>query len=446
MSPNTPAAQRVASQSPNGATASVLLSGERSRKALEAAYHQVRQHSEALIAPLNPEDMVVQTMADVSPTKWHLAHTSWFFQTFVLDQYQCDYDKPDEAFAYLFNSYYEQVGQQFPRPHRGWISRPTLDEVLHYRRAVDEGIGNFIAQADDDVWPRVAQLLVMGMHHEKQHQELMLTDIKHVLAQNPMFPAAYRAPERSPRANGRPSGADSFVPIAEQLTTVGWEAQDGFCFDCETPAHKLYMHAFALAEGLVSNGDYLEFVEADGYERPELWPSDGWALVRSEAWRQPLYWRRDGAGGWQEFTLHGLLPLDRAAPVCHLSWYEAQAYATFKGARLPTEAELEKAAVQAPDSERRAGCYHPHCTQIDDGQCSQQAWLWTSSAFLPYPGFKKVDGAIGEYNGKFMSGQMVLRGGSCLTPDHHMRPTYRNFFPPPARWQMTGLRLAKTLG
>ena len=415
--------------------AEVLLGTQRQKSAVRGAFQAVRATTEALAAPLQNEDMVVQTMPDVSPTKWHLAHTTWFFRTFLVEHYKCDCAPVDPNFGYLFNSYYQQVGEQYPRPQRGWLSRPTLEEVLDYRRSTDLAIEAMIDAADDDCWPEMADLLVLGMHHEKQHQELILTDIKHVLSCNPLLPAAY------PKPPVRPSRSDSSPTVRspERVAVMGRDGNGSFCFDCETPMHRHLLSGFQLEECAVTNGQYLEFMEAGGYCKPEWWPSDGWAIVSSEGWEHPLYWYPDEGGKWMEYSLHGLLPLDPDGPVCHLSWYEAQAYASFRGARLPTEAELEcsgelAAGVEEPLAGR---CYHP-C----DGR---QVWLWTGSAFLPYPGFCPPEGAIGEYNGKFMSGQMVLRGGSCLTPEHHLRSTYRNFFPPQARWQMAGIRLAQTV-
>jgi ergothioneine biosynthesis protein EgtB len=403
------------------------------RGALAARYRAVRRASLTLAAPLSAEDQQVQSMPDVSPTKWHLAHVTWFFETFLL----APAGRPvfDPAFAYLFNSYYETVGARHPRPERGLITRPGLDEVHAYRAFVDAGMEALIAAASEAQWAAMAPLVELGLNHEEQHQELLLMDIKHVLSLNPLQPAY--APAPSPARAGREA---EWIDFDGGLVEIG--ARGGaFAFDNETPRHKAWLEPYRLKDRLVTAGEWLAFVEDGGYRRPELWLSDGWAAVNRECWEAPLYWRRD-ADGWSIFTLHGRGPLDPHAPVCHVSFYEADAYARWAGARLPTEAEWEAAAVAAPWTAPFA--LHP--TGADDApglrQLAGSVWQWTASAYLAYPRFKPLAGAVGEYNGKFMSGQMVLRGGACVTPPGHARPTYRNFFPPAARWPFTGVRLA----
>lgn len=426
---------------------------------LLAAFGQVRGYSEALAAPLATEDMVVQTMPDVSPTKWHLAHTTWFFQTFVLDQASWPYSRPNPQFAYLFNSYYEQVGAQFPRPQRGLITRPTVAEVMDYRAAIDRAIEEMLQQADEATWQKVRDVLILGLHHEQQHQELMLTDIKHVLFANPLRPAAYRpaataaaTPAATIGSLADPQGGEAedalaFCEFSGGINRIGATAPgggqaDAFCFDCELPCHQVLLTDFALATRPVTNGEFLAFVEAGGYQRPEFWAADGWATVRNENWRHPLYWENCD-GQWQEFSLYGMQSLCPDAAVCHLSWYEAQACANFNGCRLPLEAELE-IALALDHAEDATECrYHPGAISPTAALQPAGVWEWTGSAFLPYPGYTATEGALGEYNGKFMSGQMVLKGGSCLTPAGHIRSSYRNFFPPAARWQMSGVRLAR---
>ena len=378
-------------------------------------FSTVRTRTEALAAPLSPEDMVVQSMPDVSPAKWHLGHTSWFFETFILKNFDSAYKVFDEAYNYLFNSYYNAVGDRQPRPRRGMLTRPPLADVMAYRAQVTEAMLDLIGLAEKHRdWPAILKLLELGCHHEQQHQELLLTDIKHVLFQNPLKPAySQAAPDKAKKTEKL-----SWRGFAEGVVEIG-HGGDGFSFDCEGPRHKVYLNAFELASRPVSNAEYLEFIEDGGYARPDHWLSDGWAHICQKELSRPLYWeRRDQE--WREFTLRGEQPLNPGAPVCHLSYYEADAYARWAGARLPAEAELEISA---------------------DGP--GEVWQWTSSAYSPYPGFKAAAGAVGEYNGKFMCSQMVLRGGSGATAEGHWRPTYRNFFYPPDAWQFTGLRLAR---
>jgi ergothioneine biosynthesis protein EgtB len=394
-------------------------------------YQAVRQRSIALAEPLSAEDCAIQSMPDASPVKWHLAHTTWFFETFVLK------GKPFNAgYGFLFNSYYNAIGERHPRPERGMLSRPSLEEVLAYRKHVDDAI----ARLGGD-----ARLIELGLQHEQQHQELMLTDLKHLLSRNPLKPAYQKQwpltaiEAREPRWIGVPDG----------LYEVG-HAGEGFCFDNETPRHRVWLDAFEMASHPVTHGDFLAFIDDGGYRRPELWLSAGWDAVTARGWQAPLYWeKRDGA--WRLFTLHGEVPVDPHTPACHVSFYEADAFARWSGARLPTEAEWEVAARDTPLQGNfvESGALHPLALREAPpaGKLAQafgDVWEWTRSDYAPYPGYQPAAGAIGEYNGKFMSGQYVLRGGSCATPASHIRATYRNFFPPEARWQFSGLRLART--
>jgi ergothioneine biosynthesis protein EgtB len=383
--------------------------------ALASRYAEVRAFTEALAAPLSGEDQTVQSMADVSPTKWHRAHTTWFFETFVLPSAVPSYRAFDPSYAYLFNSYYETVGPRHPRADRGQLSRPGIEEVAAYRAYVDHAMGDAISSMDR----RLRELVRLGVHHEQQHQELLLMDIKHVLSCNPLRPA-YR-PAAVSLLDERPVG---WHALDGGLVEIGHDG-NGFAFDNETPRHRVFLESYALADRPVSCGDWLAFIADDGYRRPDLWLSDGWAAVQAQGWEAPLYWERDG-DRWRVFTLSGLHPVDPAVPVCHISYYEADAYARWAGARLPTEAEWEAA------TDRRHGV-----DVLDD------VWQWTASAYLPYPRFRIAEGAVGEYNGKFMVNQHVLRGGCSASPEGHVRPTYRNFFPPGARWAFSGARLAR---
>ncbi|WP_233236816.1 ergothioneine biosynthesis protein EgtB [Bordetella sp. LUAb4] len=479
-----------------------------SRDTLRAAYEAVRAHSLALAEPLSPEDQCVQSMPDASPTKWHLAHTTWFFETLVLREHDPAYKLFDEHFPYLFNSYYEALGPRHARPERGMLTRPSQQQVLAYRRHVDESMAALLDSADTDVLAALAPMLELGLHHEQQHQELLLTDILHAFSRNPLFPA-YRSagvlnapgvtsavgPAGTPRALtivssaegvGRHASTDdggartdstvaagagaglgaarsagagtaadasttahsSSAPaggIALQwlrhpggMVEVGHHADPslGFAFDNERPRHAAYLHPYAIANRLVTCGEYACFIEDGGYQRPEFWLSDGWATVRAQEWQAPAYWLLDGDArlrargleGDHVFGLGGLLPLDPHEPVAQLSLYEAAAYAAWADARLPTEFEWEAASLLPGFL-----------------QGSRHVWQWTRSSYDPYPGFKPLNGAAAEYNGKFMVGQLVLRGGSIATPEGHTRPTYRNFFPPAARWQFSGLRLARDI-
>lgn len=400
------------------------------------SYRRIRDCTEALAAPLSPEDQTVQSMADVSPTKWHRAHVTWFFETFVLAPNVAGYEPFHPRFGYLFNSYYEQVGERHARPDRGLISRPGAEEVGAYRRHVDAAMTRLLA----DPPVGVLGLVELGLHHEQQHQELLLMDIKHVLSVNPLEPA-YRelpagrvGPDRPMRWVEHPGG-----PVE-----IGHDA-DGFAYDNEGPRHTEWLEPFAIADRAVTNGDWLAFIDAGGYRRPELWLSDGWAAVTASRAIAPLYWRRED-GAWREFTLGGPEPLDPSRPVAHVSYYEADAYARWAGARLPTEAEWEAVAAGRPVEGRTLDLcrLRPETGPAGDLGLFGDVWEWTSSAYLPYPGFRPAAGAVGEYNGKFMVGQHVLRGGSCATPAGHVRSTYRNFFPPGAQWAFSGVRLARS--
>ncbi|HEX3535679.1 MAG TPA: ergothioneine biosynthesis protein EgtB [Stellaceae bacterium] len=412
-------------------------------------FTEIREQTENLAVNLTAEDQTIQSMPDVSPTKWHLAHTSWFFETFLLSRFDPLYRPSDPAFAYLFNSYYEAVGPRHPRPQRGLLSRPTVDAILAYRDHVSAAMIRLIGQAGEGVWREAAPLVELGLHHEQQHQELILMDIKHVFSVNPLLPA-YQAPPALQAA--RAMSPLHWIEFDGGLVEIGHRG-DGFAFDNEGPRHKVWLEPFRLASRPVTCGEFLDFVTDGGYQRAEYWLSDGWAIVQEQGWEAPLYWRRDD-NGWCLFTLSGEKRLDPAEPVCHVSFYEADAYAKWAGKRLPTEAEWEFAATtalgDAPLSGNLAdrGHFHP-CPDTARADAEPRlrqligdVWEWTSTAYGPYPGFRPPAGAVGEYNGKFMSGQMVLRGGAAVTPVGHIRLSYRNFFPPSARWAFSGLRLA----
>jgi len=411
--------------------------------ALAARYAKVRARSVALAAPLSAEDAMVQSMPDASPTKWHLAHTTWFFERFVLASLP-GYAPFDADWHYLFNSYYQSIGPAHARPQRGLLSRPSLDEVLQFRSVVDQRV--IAALQADNLDEQARRQLVLGLHHEQQHQELLLTDIKHALWCNPLQPA-YRDDLAHPGGSASPL---AWITCAEQIIEIGapaWPAHPDFAYDNESPVHRVLVPAHALASRPVSNAEFRQFVEAGGYREPGHWMSEGWTLCQQEHWQHPLYWNEALD---REFTLAGWRPLDPDAPVCHLSYFEADAYARWAGARLPTEFEWEAAAAGAPLVGNFADddALHPAAPREEaaHGPLSQlfgDVWEWTSSAYGAYPGFRTFEGNLGEYNGKFMCGQWVLRGGSCATPVDHIRPSYRNFFAPSARWQFAGLRLAK---
>jgi ergothioneine biosynthesis protein EgtB len=421
----------------NDATADERRVGHSTLACLAERYRAVRALTESLSAPLSPEDQTVQSMPDVSPTKWHRAHTTWFFETFLLSPYVPDYCAFHPSYSYLFNSYYEAVGRRYARPDRGLVSRPGCAEIARYRRHVDESMQQLLEGPLD---LQAAALVELGLHHEQQHQELLLMDIKHVLSLSPLDPPYVDFP---------------FAATTQSPVKAGWlehrggrievgQGGAGFCFDNETPSHSVLLSPYALAEELVTCGQWLEFIDDHGYERPEFWLSDGWAAVEAGGRDAPLYWERNGSQ-WTVFTLGGRRPVDPDEPVCHVSYFEADAFAHWSGARLPTEFEWEAAAAAQPLRGNFLDPSRPH-PQVQPGPTWYgDTWVWTASAYLPYPGFRPAAGAVGEYNGKFMVNQHVLRGGSCATPAGHVRPTYRNFFPPSARWPFTGVRLARDL-
>jgi ergothioneine biosynthesis protein EgtB len=412
-----------------------------SADALHRRFADTRRATEALCAPLAASDYGLQAMPDASPPKWHLAHTSWFFETFLLRAFLPGYRPFSDEFEYLFNSYYEQVGPQYPRDRRGLISRPDVDEVYRYRRHVDAAMQTLLAAAPDARREAIESRVRLGCEHEEQHQELLLTDILYNLSVNPLRPA-YR--KDLPRLAGT-TPALRWIEGRTGIHEIGAGADAPFAFDNEHPRHRVLLGAHALASRLVTNGEYLAFIDDGGYRRPELWLADGWRVVRERGWQAPLYWQEHG-DDWQQYTLGGLRTLNAHAPVCHVSFYEADAYARWAGKRLPTEAEWEAAAQPLPvtGNLREAGLLQP---MPAPGEGLQQmygdAWEWTGSAYRPYPGYRADEGALGEYNGKFMINQMVLRGGSCVTPAGHVRASYRNFFYPPDRWQFTGIRLCE---
>jgi ergothioneine biosynthesis protein EgtB len=419
---------------------------------LLAHFHQVRNFTDGLCAGLEPEDYVVQSMPDVSPTKWHLAHTTWFFETFILKKFVPGYRPEIPEYAYLFNSYYNAAGDMHRRDLRGLISRPTVREAHRYRASIDSHIDNLLSNADEELLNEIEPILVLGRHHEQQHQELLVTDIKHVFAQNPLYPVfrsgrarhSVRAEERT-AMECRPY---DFIEFEETPMAIGHDGR-GFAYDNEGPRHQALIPAFLLASQPVTNGEYIAFIEDNAYARPEFWLSLGWMTVNEQRWQAPLYWtKRDGA--WWHFTLSGFRPVDEAEPVTHVSYFEADAYANWTGARLPTEFEWERAALDYPIDGNfvEKENFHPRTsTTSEDDQGLRQmfgdVWEWTRSAYSPYPGYRATPGALGEYNGKFMCNQYVLRGGSCATSRSHIRRTYRNFFQPEKRWQFTGIRLAR---
>ena len=419
---------------------------------LVAAYLAVRQHSEQLCSPLLTEDYGLQAMPSTSPAKWHLAHTTWFFETFLLKPYAPDYQVFHRDFEYLFNSYYNGIGRLFPRHQRGLLSRPTVTEVYEYRRHVDAALSKLLDAMPPSDSEDITARLELGCHHEQQHQELLLTDLKYCWFQNPLYPAYREAPlpvSESPQAL-------TWQNFDAQLQAIGHNIRDGFCFDNEIPRHQQYVEGFRIANRLVSNGEFLEFMADGGYEQPDLWLADGWAALSSNETARsqplsPLYWQqRDGR--WMEYTLHGMAELDPNLPACHLSAYEADAFARWKGCRLPTEFEWEVSSANHPVGPARQTTatqrlVHPHSAggSTLKNDLTGSLWQWTSSAYSPYPGYKTAAGALGEYNGKFMANQLVLRGGSVATSPGHYRHSYRNFFYPPDQWQFTGVRLAQSL-
>ena len=400
-----------------------------SRAALAGRFAAVRARTLALAAPLSPEDQSVQSMPDASPTKWHLAHTSWFLEAVVLAAHAPDYEVFDARWHHLFNSYYESLGPRHPRPQRGLLTRPLLASVHRYRAHVEAGIEHLIATADEKTWVAAQPLVELGLQHEEQHQELILTDVLHLLSCNPLLPA-YEPVEQPPLRLASSTPQVQWIAGPAGPVRIGHAGED-FAFDNETPRHTAWLQPYRIADRLVTCGEYLDFIEDGGYRNASLWLSDAWALVQSQGWQAPPYWLAPGdprapSQQWQVFGLDGVKPLDPHAPVSQVSFYEAAAFAEWAGARLPTEAEWE-AAYELAGMQQLTG----------------HAWQWTRSSYDPYPGFHPWSGAIGEYNGKFMVGQMVLRGGSVATAPGHARRSYRNFFPPSARWQFSGIRLAK---
>ena len=403
-----------------------------------ARFHEVRTRSLDLAAPLTAEDQIIQSMDDVSPTKWHLAHTTWFFETFILKPHGVGYTEFHPAYNYLFNSYYNAIGERHPRPHRGLLSRPPLEDVHRYRAHVDRAMAGLLD--DESLWPAIAPLVTLGLHHEEQHQELSLMDIKHVFSCNALKPAYLE--REAPVSAETPS---TWFEVEGGLVDIGHGAGNGayddFAFDNEGPVHNVWLDPFRIAGRLTTNSEYLAFIEDGGYERPEFWLSDGWDTICREGWKAPLYWAGEGTER-HIFTLFGERPLDPHEPVCHVSFYEADAFARWAGARLPTEAEWEVAARDRPVTGNFLSSGHLHPSSDGGDDFFGNVWEWTASPYAPYPGFKPGAGAVGEYNGKFMSNQMVLRGGCCVTPDGHARASYRNFFYPHQRWAFGGIRLA----
>ncbi len=422
------------------------------RAELIRRFTETRQVTEDLCRPLETEDHVVQTIDDVSPPKWHLGHTTWFFERVILQEFEPNFSHYNERYYYIFNSYYETFGPRVVRDRRGTISRPTVTQVLTYRRQITERMVKLLEEISMDQWPMIVDMVMVGINHEQQHQELLITDVKHILASNPLLPVYTERPELP-----RPTRVDTtdFVEFAGDLHEIG--ARPGefdFVYDNEFPLHKQYVHPFKLASRPVSNGEFLEFIEDGGYHDHRWWLSDGWDIVQRERWEAPMYWDKDGEQ-WQIMTLSGMCALDPLEPVCHASFFEAAAFARWKGMRLPTEAEWEVAARTQSIDDRRGSfmddkTFHP-VARADDESMARFArlfgdcWEWTLSAYNPYPGYKASNDALGEYNGKFMNAQRVLRGGSCATAHNHIRPTYRNFFQSDKRWQFTGFRLADDL-
>ncbi len=419
--------------------------GQWTGQELFQAYKGVRDQSLALTQGLSSEDLNLQSMPCASPVKWHLAHTTWFFETFVLRDFEKGFSWHDEHYCYLFNSYYNGVGRQYPRPHRGLISRPGAEEVRRFRQAIDLRIENLLEASSASSLRRLAPVMILGLNHEQQHQELILTDLKHGLSFNPLHPAICQ-----PGSPGGPTPELSWRSFEGGICGVGFNGT-GFSFDNERPVHRCVIDDYQLASRAVTCGDYLRFIDDGGYENPLLWLSDGWAWVQENRAGAPLYWSRESPEApWQIYTLAGIRTLDPAEPVCHINFYEAQAYATWAGARIPTEQEWENAARSVQQDSRSgnfadSGLFHPRPARKgeDVSDLLGNLWEWTCSSYSPYPGFKCAEGAVGEYNGKFMVNQIVLRGGSCATPGGHVRPSYRNFFYPADQWQFSGLRLAR---
>lgn len=415
--------------------------GEPGSTDLATRYRATRTLTERLAAPLSAEDACVQSMPDASPAKWHLAHTTWFFETVVIEALEPGYVSPFDGYRVLFNSYYQGIGRQHSRPARGLLTRPALVEVQAYRHAIDERLLRHLQRSPSQA---VLDLVELGIHHEQQHQELLLMDIKHLFAQNPLLPA-YHAPTAAP---AHAAGAQHWRGFEGGLAEIGSDGDGGFVFDNERPRHRSFLAPYELAERPVTNAEFAEFIADGGYRQPLLWLADGWATVQREDWSCPAYWLPAG-DGFEAFTLAGRQPLEAGAPVCHVSYYEADAYARWAGARLPTEQEWEHAATSSAvrGNFLESGRLSP-IGSADGGlrQMFGDVWEWTASAYAPYPGFKPFAGAVAEYNGKFMANQLVLRGGCCVSPQAHLRASYRNFFYPHQRWQFAGLRLARDAG
>ena len=415
----------------------------RSSHALAEIYRSVRARSLDLVKSLSAEDCTAQSMPDASPVKWHLAHTTWFFETFILEKYDHAFKPFNPQFRVLFNSYYNTIGDKHPRPERGMLTRPSLDDVIAYRAHVDARLVALLT-GKSGTQAALKQLVTLGVNHEEQHQELILTDVKHLLSRNPLAPAyAERWPLTPVRARRM-----HWIHIPGGTHEIG-HGGPGFGFDNEGPRHRIWLQDFELASHPVTYGEYLSFIDDGGYQRPELWLSLGWDMLCAQDWQAPLYWQRCD-GRWFNFTLHGMIEIELNTPVCHINFFEADAYARWAGARLPTEFEWEVAATSLPIAGNflDSGALHPLAPRTDPhpagiAQMYGDVWEWTQSSYAPFPGFRAASGAVGEYNGKFMCNQYVLRGGSCATPARHIRPTYRNFFPPDARWQFSGLRLAR---
>jgi len=437
--------------STTAATRSLFSASQSRIERLRDRFHQIRNFTNGLCAGLEPEDCVVQSMPDVSPTKWHLAHTTWFFETFILKKFVPGYRAEIQEYAYLFNSYYNAAGDMHRRDLRGLISRPTVSQAQRYRESVDSHIDELLSNPDESLLDEMEAILVLGFHHEQQHQELLITDIKHVFAQNPLYPV-FRQRNRDVAA--KTITPIQFIDFEETVTAIGHNGNE-FAYDNEGPRHQALVPAFSLATRPVTNGEFIAFIEDNGYSRAEFWLSLGWMTVNEQRWNAPLYWtKRDGA--WWNFTLSGLRRVDQSEPVTHVSYFEADAYANWAGARLPTEFEWERAALSCPIEGNfvETELFHPVAVVSavsgdkpgKDQRLHQMfgdVWEWTRSAYSPYPGYRTAPGALGEYNGKFMCNQYVLRGGSCATSRIHIRHTYRNFFQPEKRWQFTGIRLAR---
>jgi ergothioneine biosynthesis protein EgtB len=407
------------------------------RETLIAKYRHVRGDTERLCSPLVVDDYQIQSIVQTSPPKWHIAHVTWFFEAFVLPQFNRRYQPFHTDYDYLFNSYYYTYGQMHPRSHRGLLSRPSVEEVYRYRRYVDEAMIALMTHIESSQWDMLAHRIILGLNHEEQHQELLLMDIKHNFSVNPLLPA-YRENPRPTNGQGREMRWHERIGGIKQIGSDG----DSFAYDNETPRHKVLLQDHRLADRFVTNGEYLAFIEDGGYQQPALWLSDGWALLAQKGWCHPLYWRQDDH--WKTFTLGGERTLNPNEPVCHISFYEADAYARWAGKRLPLESELESQLSELPLRGHFADqeLFHPKPAG-DEAQWYGDLWAWTASAYSPYPGFRPLEGSMGEYNGKFMSNQMVLKGGCCATPAGHTRASYRNFFYPDERWAFTGLRLAE---